>query len=537
MKSILRGILFGLWMTSHILAAVDLNPILPQLKNYIQKSMKDWELPGATVGIVQDGKVVFLESYGVTKVGTQQPMNNQTIYPLSSLSKTFLTFLVGQMIDEKKVSLDDPMSKLLKEFTSEPLQNLKLVHVFSHTTGFESFSMDTLGILRYSQKEILDGFNKLTPESHPGQIHHYQNMMLGVVGNAIERIEYKKLESIVQERFFTPLQLTRTFMMEPTTRSDDFGLWDKITSNFKRQPLLSDTNAAASHDFDFLNKKTVAIPHSTMMYSFPGTSGIHSCGDDMAKWTQFLLNGNDKIVSKTTHQLIFEPRTDATSSIGRGQFTEKRFHDLKCSLGFFVGQYGSEGKTEKVIMLPAGVLGTRSLIWLIPDQKIGIFILSNLGGRRVSFYPEGLAFWLMDRILDLKENHNWSKELHDDMYAIIGKKAKALEEDKNRHPKPARPSSDYVGTYQHGVYGKMNVSVKSDSLYINIHGANVPLIHHNGNKFSFHQRQLSPNWGHNDFGMVEFIAGDNGKTEGVFINILFEGNDNLFHRVQNQKTN
>ena len=95
------------------LAAVAQNGQLAGLDAYIDKALKDWEVPGLALAIVRNDSVVHLKGYGVKELGKPGAVTAQTVFAIGSSSKAFTAALVGMLVDEGKVRWDDPIAKHL----------------------------------------------------------------------------------------------------------------------------------------------------------------------------------------------------------------------------------------------------------------------------------------------------------------------------------------------------------------------------------------------------------------------------------------
>jgi CubicO group peptidase (beta-lactamase class C family) len=94
-------------------ASVDLK----KLDAYFARAQKAWGVPGMSVGIVKDGKVVFAKGYGVATQGTATPVDEKTLYAIASNSKAFTSAIIGMLVQEGKLSWDDKVKDHLPYFT------------------------------------------------------------------------------------------------------------------------------------------------------------------------------------------------------------------------------------------------------------------------------------------------------------------------------------------------------------------------------------------------------------------------------------
>ena len=83
---------------------------------YVQKSIKEWEIPGLAIVVVKNNKVVFKNSYGTTELGTGNKVNNKTLFACASTTKAMTATAMGILVDQGKVNWDDPVIKYLPSF-------------------------------------------------------------------------------------------------------------------------------------------------------------------------------------------------------------------------------------------------------------------------------------------------------------------------------------------------------------------------------------------------------------------------------------
>jgi CubicO group peptidase (beta-lactamase class C family) len=87
------------------------NGALNGLDDYVNKAMKEWEVPGIAVAVIKGDEVVLVKGYGVKKIGDPAPVNERTLFAIGSSSKAFTAASVAMLVDEGKVKWDDPVTK------------------------------------------------------------------------------------------------------------------------------------------------------------------------------------------------------------------------------------------------------------------------------------------------------------------------------------------------------------------------------------------------------------------------------------------
>src|ERR687890_2293025 len=106
---------FELAATSQVKTSTPLF-ISDSLDGYIKQGMKDWNIPGLAIAIVKDGVPILTKGFGVTDVKTNDPVDENTLFMIGSNTKLFTATALSQLEYNKKLSLDDKVSKYIKDF-------------------------------------------------------------------------------------------------------------------------------------------------------------------------------------------------------------------------------------------------------------------------------------------------------------------------------------------------------------------------------------------------------------------------------------
>src|SRR5436853_5804539 len=99
------------------------------LDDYINKGLKDWNIPGLAIAIVKDGKVVVMKGYGVRNIETKEPVDENTLFMIASNSKLFTPTALAQLEYNKKLSLDDKITKYFPDYKAYDPTTTELVTI------------------------------------------------------------------------------------------------------------------------------------------------------------------------------------------------------------------------------------------------------------------------------------------------------------------------------------------------------------------------------------------------------------------------
>jgi CubicO group peptidase (beta-lactamase class C family) len=497
--------------------------ILPILEGYVREAMVSEGVPGAVVVIVKDGKILYSKGFGVKVLEQNEPVDEHTPFALASVTKNITNTLIARLVDQGKLDWKDKVLKYLPNFQlsdSRISQELSIEDLLSHRCGLPGFTADSLIELGWSASEIIDKMALFPFEGEFRKSYGYQNALVGIVGNIIEKVTGKPLSQVYQEELFQPAGLTETHIGNNQPSS----LWQKLVGLFGKkrpQPTFHDT-------FD---GKTRFLPKGNPgLYTFPASSGITSTGHDLGKWLIFQLNktqaNSKRLISEPRVDEMRIPRIDVTIQGGR-QFPKNRITKVHYGMGWFIHDYAG----VPVLGHMGGMAGTRSIILIIPQDNVGIVVLANLGGMRVSLFPEAIRNKFLDLYFNVKDNQDWAKELRDGIRHYRKKYDEQRRTYMLQHLAAAGNLDNYTGTYENALYGRVEISREGNALTL-IYRDRPPvkLTHWNGNTFQFAGSDLSCGFSGTDLGEIAF-SDERGKSDRMMISLFHEGADPVFQRV------
>ena len=137
------------------------------LASYVQRGLRLWNIPGLAVTVVKDEQVVVSQGFGVKAVGKPEPVDGNTLFLIASNSKLFTGTAISQLVEEKKLKLDDPVRQYLPDFRLYDSVSTRLVtirDVLGHRMGTKTFQGDfTFWDSNLSRAEILQKVRYLKP--------------------------------------------------------------------------------------------------------------------------------------------------------------------------------------------------------------------------------------------------------------------------------------------------------------------------------------------------------------------------------------
>jgi|SRR5262245_40054416 len=175
-------------------AAAQVAP-LEGFDDYVNKAIKDWEVPGIAIAIVKDDKIVLAKGYGLRELGKAAPVDERTIFAIGSSSKAFTAAALAMLVDEGKVKWDDPVTKYLPGFELyDPYaaKEMTVRDLLCHRSGLARGDLMWYGSA-YSREELVWRTRYLKPSWSFRSQFGYQNLMYLAAGQIIPAVTGSKL--------------------------------------------------------------------------------------------------------------------------------------------------------------------------------------------------------------------------------------------------------------------------------------------------------------------------------------------------------
>ena len=189
---------------------------MAKIEALVKEIMAKGKVPGAAVGIVKDGELVYASGFGVGKLGSDEPVTPDSVFPMGSVAKTPMAVAIMQLVADGKIDLDAPVTKYLPYFTlADPDAGaITIRQLLSHTSGLPD-TIDWLAEYQDKNKRIDEGalddyVRSLSKESllfRPGKDWAYSSTGFDILGDVVAKVSGQKFEDYVQDHVLTPLGL------------------------------------------------------------------------------------------------------------------------------------------------------------------------------------------------------------------------------------------------------------------------------------------------------------------------------------------
>jgi len=418
-----------------------------RLDSYISGAIEDWGIPGLAIAIVEDDQVVHTKGFGYRTIHTQDRVDGHTLFAIASNTKAFTATALGVLVQEGKISWDDPVWNVLPDFQlSDPVVTRKMCirDLLCHRSGLGLWAGDlTWWNSIYDRKEVIRRirFQKLVSDFRTS--YHYTNLMFLVAGEIIPQITGISWDQFIKQRFFDELDMNRS-----TTSVKD---------------LVDLENVATPHAM--LDGDLAAIDYLDVDNCAPAAA-INSSVNDLSHWVRLQLNngvyGGKRLVDS---KIILETRKPHTlMNIGeKSRSLNPSIHFSTYGLGFRTHDY--QGRL--VVNHTGGLDGMVSYVGFMPEENIGVIVLTNMDEHRLH---RALPLYVFDVLLGL-DGKDWSTIYLDD----FKKTQKHREEEEKKrlankaeNTKPTLPVERYAGTYTSDVYGTADIFQEEGQLRIGL---------------------------------------------------------------------
>jgi len=186
------------------------NPVSPAaVDDYVKAEMQRQHIPGLSLLVAKNGKTVQAEGFGLANVELQVPVKPETVFQSGSVGKQFTATAVLMLVEEGKVSLNDPLTKYFKDAPAS-WKDATVRELLSHTAGFGDYPKNFNFRKDWTEDELLNLVESIPLAYPPGTKWEYSNLGFLTLGILIHRVTGEFYGDFLQQRIFHPLGMTST---------------------------------------------------------------------------------------------------------------------------------------------------------------------------------------------------------------------------------------------------------------------------------------------------------------------------------------
>ena len=340
-------------------APIDTTALRRDVDEFMAKDMAELKVPGAVVAVVQDGRIIFLKGYGLADSATRRPVDAlRTVFRLGSITKVITATAVMRLVEEGKIQLHADVNRYLKGFqVPDRFDRPVTVHdLLTHTAGFDVRLNGTAARTEAEVQSLATYLSRDLPPRvrKPGEVYAYSNHGYTLLGAVIESVTGEPYETYVRRSILDPLEMRGASLR-----------FDGSTS----------ANAATGYEPRGYSHKLAPVVYPNIA---PAAS-LNGTAVDMARYMIAMLEGESGTprapIADATRALMFAPH----------------FRQDPRVPGMTYGFMESFWRGQRLLFHSGGVHGFMSLMYLWPDQRLGLFVADN-GYRGDLLFDLGFHF-------------------------------------------------------------------------------------------------------------------------------------------------
>jgi len=314
--------------------------------------------PGAALVIVENGKVVLQQVYGVRKEGESKLVTAETLFRIASLSKTFASAAASILVKETPLTWQEPLRPNLAHVKFKESSyggQISLRHLMSQSTGLMPHAYTNLIEENMSYRRIIDRLDRVDFVCAPGNCYGYQNVVFSLIADLVESETEFGYPEFVDANLFKPLAMSR--------------------ASFGHKSFVNDPNHARPHVWT--GTRWRSVKPTSHYYKVAPAAGINASISDMREWLLAQLGNNPEVLpvdmlNEMQRGVIRTSRREAHYPY------RKALGDVYYGLGWRVFDYGG---AKGFVHHGGYVKGMCSTMVFHRESGIGMVLLTNSEAR------------------------------------------------------------------------------------------------------------------------------------------------------------
>ena len=411
----------------------------------VLNTLDRFEIPACSIAIIHKDEIIFKKGYGTRTKGKQETVDEHTIYALASISKSTAAACLGILVDEGKIRWDDPVHKYLPEFElydSFATYEIQIRDLLIYNSGLPAVSGGTIWYgSTFTRAEVISRLKFLKPSHSFRSVYAYQNVTFLVAGELIPAVTGLSWDDFVQERIFKPLGMLRT-----KTRLIDINTMGNIATPHARIDGSVRTIPYRNHE----NVGAAAAVNSTVW--------------DWAQYLRMHLNGGHfsgkQILSAERIREFWEANTPIPFQ-PLPEYIQIEPPILNAyGIGWFIRNY----RDKKMVYHSGGVDGMRTMMSLVPEEKLGILVFTNMEAPGIGTITNQLTDYLLK--FPSKPWLNWYGQYYQETSEKQKNDRNKKDSSRVLKTRSHLDHKSYCGKYQDRKAGTISISFEEESLIL-----------------------------------------------------------------------
>lgn len=324
---------------------------------------------GAAYTVANSGNIACTRTFGETRTGSGEKVDEHTLFRLASVSKGFAGVLACMLDMEGAVSLDDRILDHYPGFRLKDSANtagMTIRHLLSHSSGLVPYAFDNLVEAGEDLPQIVSRLHEVDISAPPGALYGYQNVLFSMFDPIARKATGVPYEVLMEELIFKPLGMSDASVGMISTGGELNMAWPHVRTGTGYASLK---------------------PH-TGYYNVLPAAGVNASISDLERWLIALLGHAPEVFPDTIGRILAEP---VIYTPLKSRYTRywKPFRGRYYSLGWRIYDY----RGRKIIYHGGYIRGYRAEIGYCPEEDVGIAFLQNS--------PNSLASKVTPRFFDL----------------------------------------------------------------------------------------------------------------------------------------
>ena len=315
-------------------------------------------IPGATFSVVTPDKIVLIGTAGYTDTSRRTPVNENTVFRIASVSKTFAAGLSAVLVAEGAFGWDDRVVDHLPWFRLKgDAGALRVRDLVGQSTGLIPHAYDNLIDDGVALERILPKLGDLGYVCEPGDCYSYQNIVFSLVDPVMAQSTGRSYAELMNEKIFRPL--------------------DMRDASVGYEPLVRNPNHARPHVKSRGQWRTVDVEPN--YYQLGPAAGVNASALDMARWLMAQLGANPEVLAPEMIRTVTDPRVETRRDLRRKHWRDI-LTDAHYGLGWRIYRVGA----HELVYHSGWVSGYRADIAWSEEYGLGLAILMNSEGSTIS---------------------------------------------------------------------------------------------------------------------------------------------------------
>jgi CubicO group peptidase (beta-lactamase class C family) len=434
-----------------------------ELDQYIQKTLVDGQIPGIAIGVVRNDSVLVAKGYGVRELGKPALVDENTVFDIASLAKSFTATAVAMLVDRGTLRWDDPVRRYLPDLRlpNEELTSQATIRDFlSHRTGLDAVNMMWV-LSAVDRAEVLRRMRYVPIRLPMRQSMLYSNIGYTVAGEAAAAAARTTFEALLRDFVIKPIGLAST------------------TWTYEQSAGMP--NVASAHAT--IAGRQQPIRREVQREPIGAAAAVQSTVADLTRWMRLHLNNGvlegKRYVSDSTMRAMHSvqvgiPTTPAMRAARLVQDTV---------IGYGMGWQMMDFRGHPLVWHTGNGDGQIAYMVLLPRDRLGVVVLVNTWAAPL--IHSALVNRIMDTYLGY-EARDWAGETLARIPAAVRAQDSALRvmrAMKSETP-PRLPLSAYAGRYENPLFGPLLIRHEQSGLTLQMgEGQTADLEYHGGENF------------------------------------------------------